>query len=95
MKLRPLGDRVVLKRGEVEEKTASGLFIAGANKEQPQYAEVVAVGPGALVDGKRVPMEVKEGLLRQVRRQRDQARRSGIHSYRTVGHHGCHRVRGQ
>ena len=61
MKLRPLGDRVVLKRGEVEEKTASGLFIAGANKEQPQYAEVVAVGPGALVDGKRVPMDVKEG----------------------------------
>ena len=61
MKLRPLGDRVVLKRGEVEEKTASGLFIAGANKEQPQYAEVVAVGPGALVDGKRVPMDVKVG----------------------------------
>ena len=46
---------------EVEEKTASGLFIAGANKEQPQYAEVVAVGPGALVDGKRVPMDVKPG----------------------------------
>ena len=61
MKLRPLGARVVLKRGEVEEKTASGLFIAGANKEQPQYAEVVAVGPGALVDGKRVPMDVKVG----------------------------------
>jgi chaperonin GroES len=61
MKLRPLGDRVVLKRGEVEEKTASGLFIAGASKEQPQYAEVVAVGPGALVDGKRVPMDVKVG----------------------------------
>ena len=61
MKLRQLGDRVVLKRGEVEEKTASGLFIAGANKEQPQYAEVVAVGPGALVDGKRVPMDVKVG----------------------------------
>lgn len=61
MKLRPLGDRVVLKRGEVEEKTASGLFIAGANKEQTQYAEVVAVGPGALVDGKRVPMDVKVG----------------------------------
>ena len=61
MTLKPLGDRVVLKRGEVEEKTASGLFIAGANKEQPQYAEVVAVGPGALVDGKRVPMDVKPG----------------------------------
>ena len=61
MKLRPLGDRVVLKRGEVEEKTASGLFIAGANKEQPQYAEVVAGGPGVLVDGKRVPMDVKVG----------------------------------
>ena len=61
MKLNPLGDRVVLKREEAEEKTASGLFLAGSAKEQPQLAEVVAVGPGALVDGKRIPMEVKVG----------------------------------
>ena len=61
MKLEPLGDRVVLKREEAEEKTASGLFLAGNAKEQPQLAEVIAVGPGALVDGKRVPMDVKVG----------------------------------
>ena len=61
MKLNPLGDRVVLKREEAEEKTASGIFLAGSAKEQPQLAEVVAVGPGALVDGKRMPMEVKVG----------------------------------
>ena len=61
MKLRPLGDRVVLKRDDAEEKTASGLFIAGTAKEQPQFGLVVAVGPGALVEGKRQPMDVKEG----------------------------------
>jgi len=61
MKLQPLGDRVVLKREEAEEKTASGLFLAGSAKEQPQLAEVIAVGPGALVDGKRVPMDVAVG----------------------------------
>ena len=61
MNLKPLGDRVVLKREEAEEKTASGLFLAGTAKEQPQLAEVIAVGPGALVDGKRTPMDVKVG----------------------------------
>ena len=61
MKLRPLGDRVVLKRDDAEEKTASGLFIAGTAKEQPQFGVVIAVGPGALVDGQRLPMDVKEG----------------------------------
>ena len=61
MKLEPLGDRVVLKREEAEERTASGPFLAGNAKEQPQLAEVIAVGPGALVDGKRVPMDVKVG----------------------------------
>ena len=61
MKLVPLGDRVVLKREEAEEKTASGLYLAGNAKEQPQLAEVIAVGPGALVDGKRVPVDVKVG----------------------------------
>ena len=61
MKLDPLGDRVVLKREAAEEKTASGIILAGTAKEQPQFAEVVAVGPGALVDGKRTPMDVKVG----------------------------------
>ena len=61
MKLEPLGDRVVLKREEAEEKTASGLFLAGNAKEQPQLAEVIAVGPGALADGVRQPMDVKVG----------------------------------
>ena len=61
MKLNPLGDRVVLKREAAEEKTASGIILAGTAKEQPQLAEVVAVGPGALVDGKRTPMDVTVG----------------------------------
>ena len=61
MKLNPLGDRVVLKREAAEEKTASGIILAGTAKEQPQLAEVVAVGPGALVDGKRTPMDVAVG----------------------------------
>ena len=61
MNLKPLGDRVVLKREEAEEKTASGLILAGSAKEKPQLAVVVAVGPGAFVDGKRTPMDVKVG----------------------------------
>ena len=61
MKLNPLGDRVVLKREEAEEKTASGIFLAGSAKEQPQLAEVIAVGPGAYHDGKRLPMDVAVG----------------------------------
>ena len=61
MKLHPLGDRVVLKREAAEEKTASGIILAGSAKEQPQFAEVVAEGPGAYVDGKRLPMDVKVG----------------------------------
>ena len=61
MKLNPLGDRVVLKREAAEEKTASGIILAGSAKEQPQFAEVVAVGPGAYADGKRLPMDVKVG----------------------------------
>lgn len=61
MTLRPLGDRVVLKREEAEEKTASGLILTGNAKERPQLAEVIAVGPGAVVDGVRQPMDVKVG----------------------------------
>ncbi len=61
MKLTPLGDRVVLKQMEAEETTKSGIVLPGQGKEKPQQAEVVAVGPGGLVDGKEVKMEVKVG----------------------------------
>ena len=61
MKISPLGDRVVLKSAEVEETTNSGIILTGNSKEKPVYSEVVAVGPGAVVDGKKVPMEVKVG----------------------------------
>ena len=61
MKLKPLGDRVVIKQLEAEEKTKSGIVLPGTAKEKPQEAEVVAVGPGGTVDGKEVKMEVKQG----------------------------------
>ncbi|SFP98081.1 chaperonin GroES [Lachnospiraceae bacterium XBB1006] len=61
MKLVPLGDRVVLKQLVQEETTASGIVLPGQNKEKPQQAEVVAVGPGGIVDGKEVKMEVAVG----------------------------------
>ena len=61
MKLVPLGDRVVLKQLVAEETTKSGIVIPGQNKEKPQQAEVVAVGPGGVVDGKEIVMEVKTG----------------------------------
>lgn len=61
MRIRPLGDRVVIKKLEAEEKTKSGIVLTGTAKEKPQEAEVVAVGPGGMVDGKEVKMEVKVG----------------------------------
>ena len=61
MKLVPLGDRVVLKQLEAEETTKSGIVLPGQNKEKPQQAEVIAVGPGGVVDGKEVKMEVTVG----------------------------------
>lgn len=61
MKLRPLADRVVLKMVEMEETTKSGIILTGSAKEKPQVAEVIAVGPGGMVDGKEVTMLVKEG----------------------------------
>ena len=61
MKLLPLGDRVVVKPGEGEEMTASGLVIPDTAKEKPQEGTVVAAGPGRYEDGKYVPMGVKEG----------------------------------
>ncbi len=61
MKLVPLEDRVVLKQFEAEEKTKSGIILAGTTQEKPQEAEVIAVGPGGMVDGKEVKMNVKVG----------------------------------
>ena len=61
MKLVPLGDRVVLKQLAAEETTKSGIVLPGQNKEKPQQAEVIAVGPGGVVDGKEIKMEVKVG----------------------------------
>lgn len=61
MKLVPLGDKVVLKQMVAEETTKSGIVLPGQAKEKPQQAEVVAVGPGGVVDGKEVTMHVKVG----------------------------------
>lgn len=61
MKLVPLGDRVVLKQCEAEETTKSGIILAGSAQEKPQEAEVIAVGPGGMVDGKEVTMQVSAG----------------------------------
>ncbi|MFW5629517.1 MAG: co-chaperone GroES [Acetivibrio ethanolgignens] len=61
MKLVPLGDKVVLKQLEAEETTKSGIVLPGQAKEKPQQAEIIAVGPGGVVDGKEVTMQVKVG----------------------------------
>ena len=61
MKLVPLGDRVVLKQLVAEETTKSGIVLPGKEKEKPQQAEVIAVGPGGVIDGKEVVMTVKVG----------------------------------
>ncbi|MDD3612624.1 MAG: co-chaperone GroES [Caldicoprobacterales bacterium] len=61
MNIKPLSDRVVIKMLESEETTKSGIVLPGSAKEKPQMAEVLAVGPGGMVDGKEVKMEVKVG----------------------------------
>ena len=61
MKIKPLCDRVVIKMVEAEETTKSGIILAGAAKEKPSIAEVVAVGPGGVVDGEKVEMYLKVG----------------------------------
>ena len=61
MNVKPLGDRVVIKNVEQEETTKSGIVLPGAAKEKPQMAEVLAVGPGGMVDGKEVTMQVEVG----------------------------------
>ena len=61
MRIKPLGDRVVIKQLEAEETTKSGIVLPGGAKEKPQEAEVLAVGPGGVIDGKEVTMHVKVG----------------------------------
>ena len=61
MSLKPLFDRVVLKDAEIEETTKSGIILTAAAKDKPQMAEVLAVGPGGMVDGKEVKMQVSVG----------------------------------
>ncbi|GHU60033.1 10 kDa chaperonin [Clostridia bacterium] len=61
MAIKPLSDRVVVKMLEAEETTKGGIILASAAKEKPQVAEVTAVGPGGVVDGKEVKMELKVG----------------------------------
>ena len=61
MKLVPLGDRVVLKQIAAEETTKSGIILPDQAQEKPQQAEVVAVGPGGVIDGKELSMQVKKG----------------------------------
>ena len=61
MKLMPLTDRVVLKQLEAEDNTKHGIILTATAQEKPQEAEVIAVGPGGMVDGKEVVMQVKEG----------------------------------
>lgn len=61
MSIKPLADRVVIKMVENEETTKSGIVLPGTAKEKPQFAEIVAVGPGGVVDGKEIVMEVSVG----------------------------------
>ena len=61
MNIKPLGDRVVIKMVEMEETTKSGIILTGTAKEKPSVAQIVAVGPGGVIDGKEVVMTVKEG----------------------------------
>ena len=61
MKLKPLADRVVIKQIEAEEKTKSGIILSSSAQEKPEIYEVIVVGPGGIVDGNEVKMEVKSG----------------------------------
>lgn len=61
MRLVPLGDKVVVKQLEAVETTKSGIVLTGGAKEKPQEAEIIAVGPGGVIDGKEIVMEVKPG----------------------------------
>ena len=59
--IKPLGDRVLLKMVEAEETTKSGIILTSASQEKPQIAEIIAVGPGGIVDGEKIEMQVKVG----------------------------------
>lgn len=59
--IKPLGDRVLLKMVEAEETTKSGIILTSASQEKPQIAEIIAVGPGGMVDGEKIEMQVKVG----------------------------------
>ena len=61
MNIKPLGDRVVLKQAKAEEKTKGGIILTSATQEKPEVYEVLVVGPGGVIDGKEVVMEVKAG----------------------------------
>ena len=61
MTIKPLADRVVIKMVETEETTKSGIVLTGTAKEKPEVADVLAVGPGGMVDGKEIVMEIKVG----------------------------------
>lgn len=61
MNIKPLADRVVIKMQEAEEKTKGGIILAGSAKEKPEIAEVIAVGPGGVVDGNEIKMELSVG----------------------------------
>lgn len=61
MTIKPLGDRVVIKMIEGEETTKSGIVLPGTAKEKPQVAEIVSVGPGGMIEGKEIVMQVKAG----------------------------------
>ena len=83
MKLVPLGDRVVLKELKAEETTKSGIVLPGQAQEKPQQAEVIAVGPGKVEDGKEVKMEVAVGNLFQICRNQRQTGRRRVHHRKT------------
>ena len=84
MKLVPLSDRVVLKQCEAEETTKSGIILTSSAQEKPQEAEVIAVGPGGIVDGKEVTMQVKERQkVFQICRNRSEIRRRRVYHRKT------------
>ena len=96
MTVKPLSDRVVIKNVEAEETTKSGLILTSAAKEKPQMAEVLAVGPGGMVDGKEVTMQVKVGqkvIYSQVCGYGSQDRRRGTYHRASERHSGCGGVR--
>jgi len=77
MKIKPLGDKVVVKQLESEEKTKSGIVLPDSAKEKPREGKVVAVGPGTYENGKLMPLQVKEGDLILFRYASDEVKIDG------------------